>query len=76
MTRLGAPSCDPAGCCIESTCKGHNRRIAIRAWHPLVTIPPQYFSMEEFAHALGLIVPERKRPAKSMPFPKATRAIP
>lgn len=64
MIRLGAPVSAAAGCSIESTCKGENRRISIRAWHPLVNIPAQHFSIEEFAHAFGLIVPERKKPER------------
>jgi len=59
MIRLGAPSSDPVGCALESTCKGNRRRISLRAWHPLVNIPALHFSIEEFAHALGLIVPPR-----------------
>jgi len=74
VTRLGAPSSDPTGCCIESTCKGERRRISLRAWSPYTNIPAQHFSIEEFARALGLIVPERKQATKSRPFPAARRA--
>jgi hypothetical protein len=63
LIRLGAPSSDPVGCCIESSCKGSRRRISLRAWHPLVNIPAQHFSIEEFVHKFGLIVPPRKTPA-------------
>jgi hypothetical protein len=59
VIRLGAPTSDPAGCCLESTFKGHQRRLTIRAWHPLVNIPTHHFTLEELAHALGLIVPAR-----------------
>lgn len=61
MIRLGALVSDPVGISIESTCTGSRRRISVRAWHPLVSIPAVHFSIEEFAHALGLIVPERKK---------------
>lgn len=63
MIRLGAPVSAPVGCALESTCSGSRRRISLRAWHPLVDIPAQHFSIEEFAHALELIVPGRKKPA-------------
>jgi hypothetical protein len=59
VIRLGAPSSDPAGCCLETTFKGHQRRLTIRAWHPLVNVPAQHFTLAELAHALGLIVPAR-----------------
>ncbi len=62
--RLGSPASDPAGCAIESTRDGAGRRFALRAWHPLVNIPSTYFSIEEFAHKFGLIVPERKKPER------------
>lgn len=64
MIRLGSPVSAPVGVAIESTCKGRNRRISLRAWHPLVNLPAVHFSIEEFAHALGLIVPERKKPVE------------
>lgn len=63
MIRLGAPVSDPTGCAVEMTTNGCHKRISLRAWHPLVNIPALHFTIEEFAHALGLIVPERP-PAK------------
>jgi len=74
MIRIGAPSSDPVGCAIESTCKNRRRRISIRAWHPLVNIPARHWTIEEFAHELGLIIPPRKRPAKPRSFPAARGA--
>ena len=67
MIRLGPPVTDPAGCAIESTCKGNRRRISLRAWHPLVNIPARHWTIEEFAQALGLTIPPAKprKPARS-----------
>lgn len=70
MIRLGAPSSDPIGCALESTCKGSSRRISLRAWHPLVNIPAQYFSIEEIANALGLTIVIRKRTTPRRPLSK------
>lgn len=67
MIRLGAPVSDPVGCALESTCKGSRRRISLRAWHPLVNIPAQHFSIEELAQRFGLIIPARKIPAARKP---------
>lgn len=64
MIRLGAPVSDPVGLSIESTCKGNRRRISLRAWHPLVNIPAQHFSIEEFAHEFGLTIPPASKPRK------------
>lgn len=74
MIRIGSPVSDPVGIAVEMTSKGKNRRLSIRAWHPLVNIPARHFSIEEFAQALGLIVPERKQAAKLRSFPAAKRA--
>lgn len=67
MIRLGDPSSAPVGVALESTCKGNRRRISLRAWHPLVNIPAQHFSLEEIARAFGLVVPasKRRKPARS-----------
>ena len=61
MIRLGAPVSAPTGVAIEVTCSGERRRISLRAWSPYANIPAQHFSEEEFARALGLIVPPRKK---------------
>ena len=57
MIRMGSPVSSPAGVAVESTCKGGNRRISLRAWHPLVNLPAVHFSIEEFAHTFGLTIP-------------------
>jgi hypothetical protein len=73
MTRLGAPVSAPSGCSIEAVGKGRNRRISLRAWHPLVNIPAQHFSIGEFLGAFKLALPPRKQPAKWKKFPAAKR---
>lgn len=59
MIRLGSPSSDPVGIALESTCKGRNRRISLRAWHPSANINAHHWTIEEFARALGLTIPPR-----------------
>ena len=72
--RLGAPSSDPSGCCIEVTSKGVNKRVSVRAWHPLVSIPAQHFLLSELAHFIGAIVPPRKKAERRGPFPNGRAA--
>ncbi len=59
MLRIGSPSSDPVGIAIESTCSGTRRRVSLRAWHPSAKINAIHFSVEDFAHALGLTIPPR-----------------
>ena len=73
MIRLGNPSSDPTGCCIERTVKGQIHRYSLRAWHPLYKIPAIHFSREELAHFIGATIPERKQAARRRSFPAAKR---
>ena len=68
MIRLGTPPSASSGISIEVTCRGQNKRVSLRGWFPHEnTIPASHYSIEEFAHALGLIVPERKKAAEKKP---------
>jgi hypothetical protein len=61
MKRIGTDLSAPSGVSVELTCRGSNKRISLRGWYPHEnTIPPVHFSINEFAEALGLIVPKRK----------------
>jgi hypothetical protein len=71
MTRLGAPSTEKDGVCLELTSNG--RRVALRGWHRYGNIEPHFFTLEEFAARLGLIVPPPKPRNPHRSFPKAVQ---
>jgi hypothetical protein len=65
MIRLGTDPSAPSGISLEITCRGSNKRVSLRGWFPHEnTIPAIHWTLEEFAHELGLIVPERKKSTK------------
>ncbi len=62
MKRIGTDLSAPSGVSVELTCRGSNKRISVRGWYPHEnTIPSIHFSIKEFAEALGLVAPKRKR---------------
>ncbi|OGQ00760.1 MAG: hypothetical protein A2Z40_04100 [Deltaproteobacteria bacterium RBG_19FT_COMBO_60_16] len=64
MKRLGTPENAKEGIVIDVDDGG--RRITLRGWHSgAVLIRPRHFSIEEIAHALGLLAPVKKRGRRS-----------
>jgi hypothetical protein len=60
MIRLGTDPSAPSGISLEVTCRGSNKRVSLRGWFPPEnTISAVHWTLEELAHALGLIVPPR-----------------
>lgn len=72
---LGSPVSEPHGVSIEVAGKGSSRRVSLRSWNRYNGTLAHHWTLEEFAHALGLIIPERKRAAKPRSFPAAKREV-
>ena len=61
MTRIGSPITDPHGVSLEVAGKGSSRRVSLRGWNRYDGTLAHHWTIEEFAHALGLTVPPRKK---------------
>lgn len=60
MILLSTDRSASSGISLEVTCRGQNKRVSLRGWFPHEnTITPIHWTIEEFAAALGLIVPPR-----------------